>query len=134
MKPQPMITVRSVPDSAKWYQQVLGFESAHGGDEYEQLVSGGRLVLQLHNLEPDMNHDALLKPGDVPGQGVLLWFKTKDFEGALERIQQAGVIPEVAPYLNEYAQHMEVWLRDPDGYRVVVAGPSKYDHKPWEET
>ncbi len=124
-----MITVVSVRQSARWYQQTLGLEPAHGGDEYEQLLSNGQLVLQLHNMEADINHDALLQPGDAPGLGVLLWFKTADFEGALGRIKEAEVTPEVAPYLNTYAQHMEVWLRDPDGYRVVVAGPSMYDHK-----
>lgn len=124
-----MITVRSVRESADWYQRALGFEGAHGGDEYEQLLSEGRLVLQLHDSEPDINHDALLKPGDVPGLGVLLWFKTDDFDGLLKRLAQAGITPEVAPYLNEYAGQMEVWLRDLDGYRVVVAGPSKYDRK-----
>ena len=124
-----MITVQSVRQSADWYHRVLGFESAHGGDEYEQLLSEGRLVLQLHNSEADMNHPALLNPGEVPGLGVLLWFQTGDFEAAVERMDKAGVQPEVAPYLNPYARHMEVWLRDPDGYRVVVAGPSSYAHK-----
>lgn len=129
MNAQPMITVKSVRETADWYERTLGFQSAHGGDEYEQLTSDGKLVLQLHDQEPDMNHDALLKPGDTPGLGVLLWFKTADFEDTMQRITDAGVTPEVAPYLNQYAQHMEVWLRDPDGYRVVVAGPSKYDQQ-----
>ena len=58
---------------------------------------------------------------------MLLWFETADFDAVVGRIRQADIIPEVEPYLNRYAMHMEVWLRDPDGYRVVVAGPSAYD-------
>jgi len=27
------------------------------------------------------------------------------------------------PLVNVNAQHREVWIRDPDGYTVVVAGP-----------
>lgn len=127
MKAQPMITVQDVRLSAAWYERVLGFESAHGGTEYEQLLSEGRLVLQLHDSEADMNHPALLNPGETAGLGVLLWFETADFDAVVGRIRQADIIPEVEPYLNRYAMHMEVWLRDPDGYRVVVAGPSAYD-------
>ena len=33
------------------------------------------------------------------------------------------------PYMNPMAKQMEIWLRDPDGYRVVVAGPSKYSRQ-----
>ena len=124
---QPMITVQDVRASAIWYERALGFESAHGGTEYEQLVSDGQLVLQLHDSEPDMNHPALLQPGQQAGAGVLLWYKTDDFEAAVQRLEAAGITPDVAPYLNQYAMHWEVWLRDPDGYRVVIAGPSSYD-------
>lgn len=127
MKIHPMITVRDVRASAAWYERVLGLESAHGGDEYEQLVQDGKLLLQLHNNEPDMNHDALAEEGEHLGGGVLLWFKTQDFEAQVERLRDAAIVPEVAPYMNEYARHMEVWFRDPDGYRIVVAGPSAYD-------
>lgn len=127
MKIHPMITVRDVRASAAWYERVLGLESAHGGDEYEQLVQDGKLLLQLHNNEPDMNHDALAEEGEHLGGGVLLWFKTQDFEAQVERLRDTAIVPEVAPYMNEYARHMEVWFRDPDGYRIVVAGPSAYD-------
>jgi hypothetical protein len=44
---QPLIAVRDVAASSRWYQALLGCESGHGGDEYEMLVSGGELVLQL---------------------------------------------------------------------------------------
>jgi catechol 2,3-dioxygenase-like lactoylglutathione lyase family enzyme len=44
---QPLIAVRDVAASSRWYQALLGCESAHGGHEYEMLVSSGKLVLQL---------------------------------------------------------------------------------------
>ena len=120
----PMITVRDVRTSAAFYEKVLGLESAHGGTEYEQLCYDGELLLQLHDMEPDMNHGPLLRPEEAAGRGVLLWFQTEDFPGLLARLEEAGVTPEVPPYLNEYALHQEVWFRDPDNYLVVVAGPS----------
>ena len=45
MQPQPLIAVRDVPASSRWYQQLLGCASGHGGHEYEQLVdSAGTLI------------------------------------------------------------------------------------------
>ena len=48
MRPQPLIAVSDVEASSRWYQQLLGCRSAHGGTEYERLISGDALILQLH--------------------------------------------------------------------------------------
>ena len=45
MRPQPLIAVRDVEATSRWYQRLLGCESAHGGAEYERLTVGGELVL-----------------------------------------------------------------------------------------
>jgi hypothetical protein len=38
-----------VAASSRWYQQLLGCESGHGGSEYERLVKDGELILQLYS-------------------------------------------------------------------------------------
>jgi hypothetical protein len=38
MKAQPLIAVSDVERSSRWYQQLLGCQSGHGGNEYEQIV------------------------------------------------------------------------------------------------
>lgn len=122
MNPQPLIAVRDVKASSLWYQAVLGLESGHGGPEYEQLVSEGRMVMQLHHWDAH-EHPHLGDPGIKPrGNGVVLWFQTSGFDEALRRIQahEAHVLEEVK--VNPSANHREVWLRDPDGYVVVIAG------------
>jgi hypothetical protein len=43
--------VSDVEASSRWYQRLLGCESAHGGPEYERLVANGALVMQLHRWE-----------------------------------------------------------------------------------
>ncbi|MDX2465590.1 MAG: VOC family protein [Porticoccus sp.] len=48
MKIEPLIIVSNVEKSSKFYQNVLGLKSAHGGDEYEMLTREGNLVLPLH--------------------------------------------------------------------------------------
>jgi hypothetical protein len=47
MRPQPLICVRNVEPSSRWYQRLLGCQSGHGGPQYERLVSPGGLILQL---------------------------------------------------------------------------------------
>ncbi len=56
MRPQPLICVRDVEASSRWYQRLLGCESVHGGPEYERLVSRGSLVLQLHRWDVEHHH------------------------------------------------------------------------------
>jgi len=80
MRPQPLIAVTDVEASSRWYQRLLGCHSAHGGTEYERLVSNGVLILQLHRFDVEHHHGAIGDPG-------------------------------------------EIWVRDPDGYTVVLASP-----------
>jgi catechol 2,3-dioxygenase-like lactoylglutathione lyase family enzyme len=118
-----MITCASVSVSSAWYQRVLGFDSAHGGDEYEMLLSDGALVLQLH--EVDVHEHPMLSTVGQPlgGNGVALWFETAMFDDDVARIHgtEADVVEDV--HVNPLAQHREIWLRDPDGYVVVVSSP-----------
>ncbi len=124
--PQPMLVVRDVPASSRFYQQVLGADSGHGGAEYEQIVAGGEILLQLHAADVE-DHHGLLADGDTPlGNGVLVWFEVADFDGAVERARAAGAEVERDVHENPNARQPELWLRDPDGYRVVIAGPSAY--------
>ena len=124
--PQPLIAVRDVEASRRFYTEILGAEGGHGGDEYEQVVSGGELVLQLHRIDVE-DHHGPLAASDVPlGNGTLLWFEVEDFDAAVERARGIGAEVERDVHVNPNARQRELWLRDPDGYRVVVAGPSEY--------
>lgn len=122
MKAQPMIAVRDVAATSAWYQQVLGLSSGHGGTEYEQLLSGQELVLQLHAWDTH-EHPHLGDPGREPyGNGVLLWFHEADVGQAFARALAGGAEVLEPIQLNPLAGHREFWLRDPNGYKVVVAG------------
>jgi catechol 2,3-dioxygenase-like lactoylglutathione lyase family enzyme len=123
-RPQPLIAVRDVRASSRWYQHLLGLtalpEHEHR-DSYDRLFSDGRLILQLHAWDEE-EHPNLVNADAAPhGHGVLLWFELDDIDAAIERARSlhAQVIEE--PRLNPNAGHMEMWLRDPDGYVVVIA-------------
>ncbi len=121
MRPQPLIAVRDVEASSRWYQRVLGCSSGHGGRGYERLLHGGEIVLQLHAWEPEA-HPHMGDPEREPyGNGALLWFQTEAFDAAVGRARdlRAEIVEE--PHVNANAGHRECWLRDPDGYVVVLA-------------
>jgi predicted enzyme related to lactoylglutathione lyase len=127
--PQPLICVRDVEGSSRWYQHLLDIQSAHGGPEYERLVSGDRLILQLHRWDVEHHHGRIGDPNLTPyGNGVILWFEVDDFDAAVaraENLRAEVVMPRHRnpPSGNGGPNHWEVWLRDPDGYVVVLASP-----------
>jgi catechol 2,3-dioxygenase-like lactoylglutathione lyase family enzyme len=128
MHPQPLICVRDVEASSRWYQHLLGCESAHGGAHYERLVRDGQLMLQLHRWDIAHHHGPIGDPALPPGNGVLLWFELADFDAAAARMTDLN--PEIVlprhrnpPDSGGGPNHWEIWLRDPDGYTVVLASP-----------
>jgi catechol 2,3-dioxygenase-like lactoylglutathione lyase family enzyme len=121
MQAQPLIAVRDVQASSYWYQAVLGCESGHGGSEYEQIVCKDRMVLQLHHWDAQ-EHPHMGDQNSHPyGNGVLLWFQTDEFDAAFDRVNALNAEILEPPKMNPNANHREFWLRDPDGYVVVIA-------------
>lgn len=84
-----------------------------------------QLVMQLHRWDTD-DHPELGSP-DVKstGNGVALWFQADHFDEMVEHAQHSEFKIVDGPVFNQNAGHHEIWLRDLDGYLVVVAGKSK---------
>ena len=128
MNPQTLISGSDVKGSSRWYQRLLGCQSAHGGAEYDRLVSDGKLILQLHRWDVEHHHGRLGDPTLTRGNGVLLWFEVDDFEAAAVRAENMKVEIVLPRHRNPPdgdggPNHWELWLRDPDGYTVVLASP-----------
>jgi predicted enzyme related to lactoylglutathione lyase len=133
---QTMLMVRDVEASSRWYQQLLGLTSDHGGPDYERLLADGELVLQLHHDDTGHHHGPVGDPGQPRGNGVLVWFgAVSDFDGVVQRADGLGAEVVKAPHRNppegegNGPGHRELWVRDPDGYVVSVASP---DGEAWE--
>jgi catechol 2,3-dioxygenase-like lactoylglutathione lyase family enzyme len=124
--PQPLVVVRDVLASSRFYQRVLGAESGHGGDEYEQIVSDGEILLQLHRFDVKDHHGPLADPDRPLGNGILLWFEVADFDASVEAVRATGAPVVTDVHTNPNALQQEIWVSDPDGYLVVLAGPSEY--------
>jgi predicted enzyme related to lactoylglutathione lyase len=111
---------------------LLGLASGHGGKEYERLNAGNKLVLQLHRWEVEHHHgplgDPLLKPY---GNGVVLWFELDDFAAAVERAKSMNVEVLRPSQISENG-NWEFWLRDSEGYTVVLTSPLQWAAAPSE--
>jgi catechol 2,3-dioxygenase-like lactoylglutathione lyase family enzyme len=123
---QPLIAVRDVRASSRWYGRLLSADSLpdhRHRDLYDRVYSSGRLILQLHAWDEE-DHPNLVNPNAAPpGHGVLLWFQVDDFDSTVDRARDLGAEVLLDPHFNPAPQHREIWLRDPDGYVVVIAGP-----------
>jgi catechol 2,3-dioxygenase-like lactoylglutathione lyase family enzyme len=123
VRSQPLICVRDVPRSSLWYQTLLAAKSGHGGDEYERIVlEDDELILQLHASDEDHHHGPLIDPAKPTGNGVAIWFELDDLDAAIARARKAraSIVKDV--HVNPNAGQRELWLHDPDGYLVVLAG------------
>lgn len=129
---QPLIAVRDVRASRQWYSELLGLtglpEHPHR-DLYDALSSCGRTVLQLHAWEEENHPNLVGRNSAPPAHGVLLWFRVENFEAAVERARKLNAEVLEDAHINPAPHQWEIWLRDPDGYVVVIAGPAAADSK-----
>ena len=117
-----MVVVADVEAASRWFQQTLGLVSGHGGAEYEMLLDGSELVVQLHRWEAD-EHPHLGNPHDPSrGNGIVVWFTTDELDAVLAVVRTAGAEVLEGPLVNPNSGNREVWLRGPEGYVVVAAG------------
>lgn len=134
VRPQPLLAVRDVPASANWYATLLGatrtsqtMRSDHA-HLYDRLLVDGALVLQLHAWNAEAHPNLVDPDSGRNGHGVLVWFELDELDAAVERARllDAEVVEEL--HVNAAPGHREIWLRDPDGYLVVLCSPDGEVH------
>jgi len=123
---QTLIAVRDVRTSSRWYGELLGADSlpdhSHR-DFYDRISCCGRLVLQLHAWDVEDHPNLINAYAAPPAHGVVLWFQLDDFDAAVERARGLGAEVIEEQHVNPAPQHKEMWLRDSDGYVVVICSP-----------
>jgi catechol 2,3-dioxygenase-like lactoylglutathione lyase family enzyme len=120
MRTETMIAVRDVEASSRWYQQLLGVRSTHGGKEFDRLEDEDGVVLLLHHWGA-AEHPSMLDPdaGRV-GHGLALYFRVENLDAYHERAKALGVPVLRGPWYNPKAHQRELGLRDPDGYAITL--------------
>ena len=118
---EPMLFVRDVQATSRWYQSLLGLQSGHGGPEYEMIVDAERkLALQLHRAAAEEHGDRRPPAKGPPGAGVLLYFRAADVRAVHARAVEMGAVIEGPPTFAPQAGHTEFVVRDPDGYALAI--------------
>ena len=118
-----IIGVRDVADSCRWYQSLFGQpERSPVHEHFGQILDeDGTVLLCLHRWGAH-EHPTLTSPGEAaPGNGLLLFFRVDDYDGALTRARELvnGFAEE--PHVNPNTRTSEFSLRDPDGYYVTIS-------------
>ena len=132
MRAQPLIVCRDVQASSRFYERLLGCLNGHGGGEYARMYDpklhhtkwgSDGLILQLHCWEEDHHHGNMGDQALPIGNGVLVWFEVDDFDACVARAKEMAAPIVLDVHFNPNAKHRELWVKDPDGYTVVVAEP-----------
>lgn len=126
-KIDPIIAVKDIEISSKWYQLVFDCKRKHGGDEFAVLEDeNGEILICLHKWGAH-EHPTMTNPAITPGNGLILYFKTEILDMVWQNIAKIGYPLEVNIHLNPNSRKQEFSLRDPDGYYITITEYHKYE-------
>ena len=127
IKTNPIIAVKDVEHSSKWYRLLFGCRSMHGGNKFDILVVENDEVLQcLHQWGED-EQPTIMDQNITPGNGLMLYFRTKKVNIIWENAEKIGSSIEEDLRVNQNTNPMEFSLRDPDGYYITVTEFHNYE-------
>jgi hypothetical protein len=90
----PIIAVKDVEASSKWYQSVFDCRSLHGGNEFDILVSeNDEILICLHKWGAH-HHPTMTNPDIIPGNGPILCFRTENMNAIRQNVERIGVTVE----------------------------------------
>ena len=125
-KIDPIIAVKDVEASSKWYQSVFNCRSMHGGKEFDILVSNDDVLICLHRWG-EHQHPTMTNPAITPGNGLILYFRTDNMNDIRQNIEKIGGLIVEDIHLNENSTKKEFSIRDPDGYYLTITEFHQYE-------
>ena len=126
-KIDPIIAVRDVDVSSKWYRSVFGCRRIHGGNDFAVLVSENDEILICLHKWGEHQHPTMTNPNITPGNGLILYFRTENMDIIRQNVEKIGAQVEEDIHLNPNSTKMEFSLRDPDGYYLTITEFHKYE-------
>ncbi len=126
-KMDPIIAVKDVEASSKWYQSVFGCRSMHGGKEFDILVSEDDEVLICLHKWGAHEHPTMTDSSVTPGNGLILYFRTENMDIIRQNVEKIGGSIEEDIHINPNSTKKEFSLRDPDGYYLTITEFHKYE-------
>ena len=126
-KIDPIIAVKDVETSSKWYQSVFDCRSMHGGKEFDILVSENDEILICLHKWGEHQHPTMISPRITPGNGLILYFRTENMNVIRQNVEKIGGVIVEDIHLNPNSRKKEFSLRDPDGYYLTITEFHKYE-------
>ena len=127
IKIDPIIAVKDVEASSKWYEQVFGVKRLHGeAGSFAVLGSDHQEILLCLHGWGEHHHPSMTDPSVTPGNGLMLYFRTTDMQEIRQRVADMGVVADQDVRLNPNSLKKEFSLRDPDGYYLTITEYHEY--------
>jgi len=126
-KIDPIIAVKDVNISAKWYQSVFGCKRTHGGDNFAVLVDENDEILICLHKWGEHKHPTMKNPNITNGNGLILYYKTHNLKEIRLNVEKMNCLLEEDIHLNPNSTKMEISLRDPDGYYLTITEFHNYE-------
>ncbi len=127
IKIDPIIAVKDVEASSKWYQSIFDCRSMHGGKEFDVLVSENNVVLMCLHKWGAHEHPTMINPNITPGNGLILYFKTDKMNDIRQNAEKIGWPVEEDIHVNPNSTKKEFSMKDPDGYYLTVTEYHEYE-------
>jgi len=126
-KIDPIIAVKDVNASAKWYQNIFGFKRQHGGDEFAVMVTeDDEIALCLHKWG-EHDHPTMINYNIPPGNGLILYFKTDNLDVIRNNLSKLNYPVEEEIHMNPNSTKKEFSLRDLDEYYLTITEYHEYE-------
>lgn len=120
VRTETIIAARDIPRSSKFYQDLLGCNSKHGGDTFEILMDKNIVVLCLHKWG-EHDHPTMLRPEKEVGNGLILFFRVDNLNQIYENAKKLNANIEREIYYNENSLKNQFILRDLDNYYLIIS-------------
>ena len=126
-KIDPIIAVKNVDESSKWYESLFGFSRTHGGSDFAVLRSENHeIVLCLHKWG-EHGHPSMTNQEGAAGNGLILYFRTDKINAIRQNAEKKGAAVEEEIHLNPNSQKLEFSLKDPNGYYLTISEYHEYE-------
>ncbi len=113
----PLLQVRDVASTARYYRDMFGFTPVFESDWYVHLRGESEGLFELAVM--NFNHDSIPPAGRKPSSGVILSFYVDDAASEAKRLESAGA--RIAqPLRDEVFGQRHVIIEDPNGILIDV--------------
>jgi hypothetical protein len=120
VKTEPIIAVNNVPESSRFYQQLLNCKSEHGGETFEILTSANNVILCLHKWG-EHEHPTMLNANKENGNGLILFFRVENLNAIFANAKKLNATIEKEIHYNENSLKHQFTLRDLDNYYLIIS-------------